>query len=239
MKRVFVLIITMVLLLLLSFSVCAKEVFSLSADTDEVKVNRYFEVVLVTSEGRNVSGGKITLNFDADVLEYVKFESENFTIESKEADGAVTIVFVADVDTNESAVIFRAKFKALSASQTKIGINDAQYVDKSLVIHDMKSADCVVNIVSTNISTQSGVKGESNKLKNKSEKAPSYSEDKDKANEETIWLGTADSKHKVILYCVLFVIFIAFVFVLGVFFNKNNAKKKRGESIEEIEQLVE
>lgn len=238
MKRTCILILALILVLSFSFSVCALEVFSITALEDEVRPNVYFELVVDTKDAHKISGGRIQLSYDSDVVKFFEAESENFKFETKETDGSVDIVFVeSDVSSNE---IFRVKFKGLCASKTAITMDNIEYVDDNLKLHQADSMSCIVNIVKSSGSDKTYSKGKSEKLSDKSRKETVAANSENEYNEETFWLSSSGSKGKVILYCVLGFVLIALVFVLGMYFSKSNDKNKKiKESKEETEKLIE
>ncbi len=168
-KIISVFLATFMLIFLLSFSVFAENKVNLTLTSETVYAGAEFKLNLFISDNSKMSGAVIDVNYDKDMLKFVKAEqgaildsSANISIKNFDGENAkVRFTYLApDSSVTSEGVIMTITFKALENAtgntDLKITIpNAADFVTQDLKNISYEVKNSVVKIINTTYEEQS------------------------------------------------------------------------------------
>ncbi len=210
-----------------TLSVSAKNIFTMSLSSDEVKNNRLFSIDVYADGDNNLCGGELLLSFDNTLIEYRGVKSDVFEVKANDNDGVVDIVFASAEAQNMSpdTVLLSVEFKSINSGTFEMSLDSKECVNGSLGKLDISSFLCNVTIDGDKVTTKT-IKSKSTSPKTtvKSEKSKVIDVEDESTESDTygsMKLSEGTDSSKAIFYGVCAGVAVVVVFILGVLFAKN------------------
>lgn len=202
MRKIVVVISTILLLMISAFSVNAESV-ELILSSQDAYVNRSFDVSVASECSCDIGGGMLTLSFDSDAVEFKGVKSKCFDVKYKKSDSSVKFVFVLNECMCEDDKLFDLTFKSKCEKESNIKLVSNELVDRKLI---RKPTVCLCDVV---------VKGKNYSSKTASDnEVDALNSDKNIASTDSYSVkGSGSAKMKTALYSLSGAGVLAAVFI--------------------------
>ena len=231
MKRVFIALSVVLMMLFGMFSAHAESTVEVSAFADSALENRLFEISIVAQPQGDICAGEITLHYDNSIVEFREVNSDSYYVEAKDSTGEVKIVFGgAYFEKTENGELLSVKFKAVSEGSFDLGLSCYSFVNEDLSPVSVNAYDTQITV------NKNSVKSKSVKKIQKTEKIENIAEGTEGNSESSadeLFINHDNENKNSVLFIVCICAAVVVAFLLGMLFSRKSVVAEDDDELDD------
>ncbi len=231
MKRVFIALSVVLVMLFGMFNAHAESTVEVSAFADSALENRLFEISVQAKPQSDICAGEITLHYDNRIVEFREVNSDSYYVEAKDSVGEVKVVFgSAYSEESQNAELFRVKFKAVSEGSFELGVFCSDFIDEKLSDVSVKASDLQITVDKNSVKSKSVKKAQTEKG---SEFITEKTESVNYSTADELFINHDNENKNSVLFIVCICAAVVVAFLLGMLFSRKSVVAEDDDELDD------